>query len=88
MVFANYYQYFPNFNGVDAELDLWHKLWDCAEFKSNLSGSASATLERVNSLAFTNIHLAFKLLATLPITICECEQSFSSLRIKPGIVAQ
>ena len=39
------------------------------------------TLERADSLAFPNIHLSLKLLGTLPITTCECERSFSSLRI-------
>ena len=82
IVLANYYyEGFPNFNGLDAELDLWFKLWDCAKFRNNLRDSVSVTLKRVDSLAFTNIHLALKLLGTLPITTCECERSFSSLRI-------
>ena len=77
MVFANYYyEDFPNFNGLDAELDLWFNFWDCAKFKNNLPDSVSVTLKRVDSLAFPNIHLALKLLGTLPITTCECERSF------------
>ena len=69
MVFANYYyEDFPNFNGLDAELDLW--FWDCAKFKNNLHDSVSETLKRVDSLAFPNIHLALKLLGNLPITTC------------------
>ena len=43
--------------------------------------SVSVTLKRADSLAFPNIHLTLKLLGNLPITTCECEQSFSSLRI-------
>ena len=82
MVFANYYyEDFPNFNGLDAELDLWFNFWDCAKFKNNLPDSVSVTLKRVDSIAFPNIHLASKLLGTFPITTCECEQSFSSRRI-------
>ena len=97
MVFANYcYEDFPNFNGLDAELDLWFDFWDygldaevdlwfdfwdCAKFKNNLPDSVSVTLKRVDSLAFLNIHVALKLLGTLLITTCECEWSFSSLRI-------
>ena len=82
MVFANfYYEDFPNFNGLDAELDIWFNFCDCAKFKSSLPDSVSVTLKRVDSLAFPNINLALKLLGTLPITTCECEQSFSSLRI-------
>ena len=36
-VFANYYyEDFPNFNALDAELDLWFSFWDFAKFKNNL----------------------------------------------------
>ena len=82
MVFANCcYEDFPNFNGLDAELNLWFNFYDCAKFKSNLPDSVSVTLKRVDSLAFPNIKLALKLLGTLPITTCECDQSFPPLRI-------
>ena len=76
-----YYEDFPNFNGLVAELELCFNFCSCAKFKSNLPDYVSVTLKRVDSLAFANIHLALKLLGTLPITTCECEQSFSSLRI-------
>ena len=76
--FTNYYyEDFPNFNGLDAELDLWFNFWNCAKFKNNLPDSASVTLNRVDWLAFQNIHLVLKLLGTLPITTCECERSLS-----------
>ena len=82
MVFANcYYEDFPNFNGLDAELDIWFNFCDCAKFKSSLPDSVSVTLKRVDSLAFPNLHLTLKLLDTLPITTCKRERSFSSLRI-------
>ena len=82
MVCASYYyEGFPNFNSLDAELDLWFSFWDCAKFKNNLPDSVSVALKRADSLAFPNIHLALKLLGTLPITTCECEWLFSSVRI-------
>ena len=68
-----------NFNGFDAELDPWFKLWNFTKFKKNLPDSVSVTLKRVDSLAFPNIHLALKLYGTLPITNCECERLFSAL---------
>ena len=53
MVFANYYyEDFPNFNGLDAELEFWFNFWDCAKFKNNLPDSVSLTLKKVDSLAF------------------------------------
>ena len=80
--FANYYyEEFPNFNDIHAEFNLWFNFWDCATFKKNLLDSVFMTLKRVDSLSFLNIHLALKLLGTFPVTICECERSFSSLRI-------
>ena len=37
MAFANYvYKRFPNFNGLDADLEPWFKLWNSAKFKNNL----------------------------------------------------
>ena len=77
-VFANYYyEDFPNFNALDAELDLWFSFWDFAKFKNNLPDSVSVTLKRVDSLAFPNMRLALKLLGTFHITTCECERLFS-----------
>ena len=54
--------------------------WDEIKYKNDLPDSISATLKRVDALAFPNTYLALKLLGTLPITTCECERSFSSLR--------
>ena len=71
---------FPNFTGLTEELDLWYKFWDKIKYKNDLPDSISATLKKVDALAFPNIYLAFKLLGTLPITTCECERSFSFLR--------
>ena len=82
VVFANYYyEDFPNFNALDAELDLWFSFWDFAKFKNNLPDFVSVTLKRVDSPAFPNLHLTLKLLDTLPITTCKRERSFSSLWI-------
>ena len=81
MVFANFYlEDFPNFTGLAAELDLWYNFWDEINYKNDLLGSISATLKRVDALAFPNKYLALKLLRTLPITTRECEKSFSSPR--------
>ena len=81
MVFANFYlENFPNFTGLAAELDLWYKDDIKGEIKYKKKLPDSVTLKRVNALAFPNIYLALKLLGTSPITTCECERSFSSLR--------
>ena len=82
MVFTHqYYEDFPNFNGLEAELDFRYKIQDCVKFKNNLPDSISVTLKGVHSLAIPNINLALKLLSTLPITTFEYEKLFSSFPI-------
>ena len=58
IVFVIYYfEDFANFNDLDAELDLWYKLWNCVTFKSKLPNSVSVILKRFDSLAFQNIYI-------------------------------
>ena len=38
-------------------------------------------MERVDSLAFSNINFALRLLGTLSVTTCECKRSFSCFQI-------
>ena len=40
--------------------------WDEIKYKNDLPDSISATLKRVDALAFPNTYLALKLLGTLP----------------------
>ena len=75
MVFANFYfEDFPNFSGL---ADFWYNFWDKIKCKNDLPDSISATLKRVDTLAFSKYN---KLLGTLPIKTCECERLFSSLK--------
>ena len=53
MVFANFYfEDFPNFSGL---ADIWYNVWDKIKCKNDLPDSISATLKRVDALAFSNI---------------------------------
>ena len=62
---------------------------DEIKYKNDLLYSISATLKRVNALAFANIHLTLKLLGTLSLTTCECEGHFRPLEVlKHGTEAQ
>ncbi|XP_057307639.1 52 kDa repressor of the inhibitor of the protein kinase-like [Hydractinia symbiolongicarpus] len=67
----------PNFLALDAELDLWHKYW---EMQDSYPDNISATLKAIPSLQFDNLTVALRILATLPVTSCECERSFSAMR--------
>ena len=69
----------PNFRTIHAELDLWEINW-----KNGLENvecdSVADTIQNCNELAFPNIYVALKILATVPVTTCECERSISALR--------
>ena len=67
----------PSPRQVEKELDLWEQLWiDNKECPNNIIN----TLKAVDFGCFPNIKTALHILATLPITSCECERSFSGLR--------
>lgn len=83
--FFNFYlEDFPNPLAIDGELDLWQQFWE----NSNkcLPNSVSKTLKEMphsfhkDDGIFVNIEVALRILATLPVTSCECERSFSALR--------
>ena len=63
---------------LESELELWQHYW--LKVKTNCPSNISNTLKALKFDAFPNIKIALKILATLPITSCECERSFSGLR--------
>ena len=69
---------FPNPLALDAEMELWQKYWETISDSS--PSNVGATLKAVNFTGFENIKVALRILATLPVTSCECERSFSALR--------
>ena len=92
MVCANcYYEDFPNFNRLDAELDLWLKLWDWAKFKNNLPWFRLCYTEKGWLTSFPKYIFGLKTVwyfacdrqtvRYVACDACECEQSFSSLWI-------
>ena len=68
----------PNPLALVGELDLWEAYW--LNFKNELPSNITETLKAINFPGFENIKICLKLLATLPLTSCECERTFSSLR--------
>ena len=68
----------PSSLRVEAELDLWEEYW--LTHKEICPSSIAATLKSVPPSGFSNIRMALKILATLPITSCECERSFSGMK--------
>ena len=78
-IFAKFYEDdLPNPLALEAEMQLWEKYW--LNYKGCRPDSIAPTLKAVNFKAFENIKVALRLLATLPVTSCECERTFSGLR--------
>ena len=83
--FVNFYcGDFPNPSGIPEELDVWLRYWTKIEKKNSESipDSIQSTLKSFphSEGVFDNLTAALKLLATIPITSCECERTFSALR--------
>ena len=69
----------PNYRAIYAKLGLWEASWKKG-FKHVAYDSVADTLRNCNELAFPNIFTVLKILAVVPVTTCECEQSVSALR--------
>nr|XP_047137463.1 52 kDa repressor of the inhibitor of the protein kinase-like [Hydra vulgaris] len=78
LIFLNFYKSdLPHFSSINAELELWEEFW---KEKTELPSTISDTLKFMDMRGFPNILEAFHILATIPITTCECERSISTLR--------
>ena len=63
---------------LDGEVELWEKYWKTKN--TCRPDHISSTLKSINFPGFENIKILLRILATLPVTSCECERSFSALR--------
>ena len=79
----------PNPKAIDCELILWERYWvsNTIETPDNVESTLSSlvapdkitpTMSAISFSSFENIKVVLKILATLPITSCECERSFST----------
>ena len=76
--FQFYKSDFPNPIAMEGECNVWEEYWD--KYKGCCPDNTTATLKLIPSTVFKNITVALRILATLPVTSCECERSFSALR--------
>ena len=76
-----YHDDFPNLKVIEGEMDSWQDFWMNSD-RSVLPNSILKTFENTKSIihCYPTIYIAMQILATLPITSCECERSFSKLR--------
>ena len=77
--YLKYYEEFmPNARSINSELDIWETC--CRQGSIPNEKTLSALLPFADQLAFPNICIALQILATVPVTSCECERNNSSLR--------
>ena len=73
----------PSPTSIDAELDIWYGYWMGQSKVTDLPSTVSDTLHAIQFVrkVFPNIHTSLRILATIPVTSCECERSISQLRL-------
>jgi len=77
--FFNFYKEdMPNLALLESELELWETYWSTST--TVIPNNVSTALKEIKFDGFSNIKVALRILATLPITSCECERSFSGMR--------
>jgi hypothetical protein len=65
----------------NAELDLWKQKWNSDSQKATELNTAEKALEFADIDFYPNIRALLQVMATLPVTSCECERSISMLRL-------
>ena len=71
----------PSPSSIQAEMDLWENHWkSCSSKLLTIPSHISEVLKLPITKGFVNIYVALRILATLPVTTCECERSFSAMR--------
>ena len=77
--FVHFYESdLPNPLALDSELELWENYW--INFTGSRPETVAQTLKQVNLKLFANLEIVLRILATIPVTSCECERTFSALR--------
>ena len=76
--FSFYYEDLPYPIRIEAELGHWEEFW--LTHKELCPSNISDTLKAIPPTGFPNIRVALRILATIPITSCECERSFSGMK--------
>ena len=65
----------------DAELDLWQQQWTANPDLASVLSTPEKALCHADKDFYPNIDVLLRIMATLPVTSCECERSISLLRL-------
>ena len=76
----------PSLLSLDAELDLWLHHWKAEPELASELNTPGKTLQYADKDFYPNINVLLRIMATIPVTSCECERSISLLgRIKTSL---
>ena len=76
----------PCLLSLDAELDLWLHHWKAEPELASELNTPGKTLQYADKDFYPNISVLLRIMATIPVTSCECERSISLLgRIKTSL---
>ena len=71
----------PCIKSLDAELQIWHRKWEVEASLAKDLASLEKVLQHIDQDFFPNIRTLLHIMATLPVTSCECERSVSMLKL-------
>ncbi len=71
----------PCIRSLDAELELWQTKWEMEGRLAKELNTPEKVLVNIEKGFFPNISTLFHIMATLPVTSCECEPSISMLKL-------
>ena len=71
----------PFIKSFDVELDLWQNKWTSEPQLALTLNTPAKILAHTDYDYFPNIHTLVVIVATLPVTSCECERSISMLKL-------
>ena len=69
----------PSLLSLDAELDLWLHHWKAEPELASELNTPGKTLQYADKDFYPNINVLLRIMATIPVTSCECERSISLL---------
>lgn len=67
-------------SAVKSEFERWQKKWSTTPI-DDCPKNAIESLQSCSPTSYPNVNILLKIFATLPVTSCSCERSFSSLRV-------
>jgi hypothetical protein len=69
----------PSAHTLETEIECWPQNWNA--WKTDYPTSLTSTLQETPFTFYPNIHTMLRVSATLPVSSCECERSFSRMKL-------